>query len=323
VIFKTSIKQDNFLGTGKRVGIGVSTSDINQGVTLSYTNPYYTIDGVSRGFTAKTQKTDASRANLSRYSFDENSFAVNYGIPINEYDRIQLSVAYANIDIQANSRSPTQVTDFINTYGRTNETYSLIAAWSHDTRNKAIFADRGVLYRISSEVAVPGADLQYYKINAQHRRFIPLSRRFTISLKGEVGYGEAYDDTLEFPFYKNYFSGGVKSIRGFKQNTLGPRDSNNNSIGGAFKVLGTMELIFPPPFAANSKSFRMSLFVDVGNVFADYDTYDEGELRASAGLSVIWISPLGPLSLSFASPIEEKPNDQVESVQFSIGSAFF
>ena len=323
VIFKTSIVQDNFLGTGKRVAVSVSTSDVNQGIMLSYTNPYYTIDGVSRGFTLKSQKTDAFRANLSSYSTDQNSFAINYGIPISEYNRIQVSLQYKDITVNPLANSPVEVLDFVNTNGKQNVTYSLLAAWAYDTTNRAIFADKGVFYRISGEVAVPGGDLQFYKIRLQHKRFIPLGRRYILKVKGEVSYGEAFDETPALPFYENYYAGGVKSIRGFKTNTLGPRDSNNLPIGGALKVLGSMEFIFPPPFVANSKSFRISAFVDVGNVFKDADSFDSDELRASAGLSLIWISPLGPLSLSFAQPIKEKPGDNVESVQFSIGSTFF
>lgn len=323
VILQTSIEQDNFLGTGKKVAFAVNTSDVNRGFKISYVNPYYTEDGVSRGITFRSEETDASRANLSNYATDESLLGINYGIPLSEYNRLRFSLGAKRLQIITTDSSPTQVTDFVNTYGDENDTISLSIGWSHDTRNKAIFADRGVLHRISAEVALPGGDLEFYKVRYKHHRFVKLTKRFTLSLKGELAYGEGLGDTEGLPFYENFFAGGVKSVRGFEENTLGPRDSNGNPIGGALKVLGSAELIFPPPFNKDSKAFRVSAFVDVGNVYADLDAYDSDELRASAGLSVIWISPIGPLSLSFASPIKEKVGDETEVVQFSLGGSFF
>jgi len=323
VILQTSVTQDNFLGTGRKIAVSLNTSDINQGYKISYVNPYYTKDGVSRGFTFRSEETDATQANLSNYETDETSFHVNYGIPLSEFNRLRFSVGYKKLDLITTGNSPTEVLDFSNLHGVENETIVVSVGWSHDTRNKAIFADKGVLHRISVEVAVPGGDLEYYKVRYKHQRFIKLSKRLTLSLKGNVAYGEATGDTASLPFYENFFAGGVKSIRGYKDNTLGPRDSNNNPIGGALKVVGSFELIFPPPFNKDSKSFRLSAFMDFGNVFADADTYDEKEIRASAGLSMIWISPIGPLSLSVAAPIEEKTGDKTEVVQFSLGGSFF
>lgn len=322
-ILQTSIEQDNFLGTGKKVAVSVNTSDVNQGFKLSYVNPYYTQDGVSRGITFRSESTDASKANLSNYETDESIFSINYGIPLSEYNRLNLSLGAKRLEIITTATSPTEVVSFTDLYGNENDTISLSIGWSHDTRNKAIFADRGVLHRISAEVAVPGGDLEFYKVRYRHHRFVKLTRRFTLSLKGELAYGEGMGDTKALPFYENFFAGGVKSVRGFEDNTLGPKDSNGNPIGGSLKVLGSAELIFPPPFNKDSKAFRVSAFLDVGNVYVDADAFDSDELRVSAGLSVIWISPIGPLSLSFASPIKEKEGDETEVVQFSLGGSFF
>ena len=323
VLFNTSVRQDNFLGTGRRVGVAVTNSDITTGYSLSYTNPYYTQHGVSRGFVLKTEETDASEANLSNYKTDENEFSINYGIPINEFDRIRFGIGYKETSIVATGTSALEVTDFIAFNGEKNETVELTASFSHDTRNKAVFANKGVLHRISAQVALPSGDLQYFKVRYQHQRFIPISRKLTLFVKGEVAYGDGYDKTGALPFYENYFIGGVKSVRGFDDNSLGPRDSNNNPIGGAYRVQTSLELIFPPPFATKSKAFRLSAFIDAGNVYKDIDSFDEKTLRVSGGLSVIWISPIGPIRLSFATPIKELEGDETQVVQFSLGSAFF
>ncbi len=323
VILQTSVEQDNFLGTGRKVAFSINTSDINQGYRISYVNPYYTQDGVSRGFTFGSQKTDASQANLSNYRTDVTSLNINYGIPLSEFNRLRFSVGGKKLKIITTTTSPTEVTNFVAANGAENDTIVVSLGWSHDTRNKAIFADRGVLHRITVESAVPGGDLEFYKVRYKQQRFVKVSKRFTLSLKGDLAYGEATGETTALPFYENFFAGGVKSVRGYKTNTLGPRDSRNNPIGGALKVAGSFELIFPPPFNKESKAFRVSAFLDFGNVFANADAFDENELRSSAGISMIWISPIGPLSLSFAAPIEEKPGDDTESVQFSLGGTFF
>ncbi|VAW74445.1 Outer membrane protein assembly factor YaeT [hydrothermal vent metagenome] len=323
ILFNTSVQQDNFLGTGRRLGVAVTNSDITTGYRLNYTNPYYTQHGVSRGFVLRTEETDASRANLSNYRTDRTEFSINYGIPINEHDRIRFGLGFKETGVIAGLNSATQISDFIALNGETNQTIELTASYSHDTRNKAVFANRGVLHRISAQVALPSGDLQYFKVRYRHQRFLPISRHFTLFLKGEVGYGDGYDTTTTLPFYENYFSGGVRSVRGFDDNSLGPRDSNDRPIGGAFKVLTSLELIFPPPFATNSKALRVSAFVDAGNVYGDVDDYDSGTLRVSGGLSLIWISPVGPIRLSFAAPIKEFQGDRTQVVQFSLGNAFF
>ncbi len=323
VILSASVQQDNFLGTGKRVAVRVNDSDIGQGFSVSYTNPYYTIDGVSRGFRIASEETDASEANLADYTTDINELSVNYGIPINEYDRVRLSLGYRGTTLNETEYSPDEVLRFITENGDNFDTIRLGASWSHDTRNRALLADRGLLHGLSADAALPGGDLEFYKFRYRYQRYLPLGLDMTLMLKGELAYGEGYGDTASLPFFENFFAGGPRSVRGYAANTLGPRDSRGNPLGGAFEVVGGTEVYFPVPFIETTRQFRIGAFVDIGNVYENFDAFDAEELRYSAGISTLWLSPVGPLSLSFAAPLNDKPGDETEVVQFSLGGSFF
>jgi outer membrane protein insertion porin family len=322
VLFSTSVQQDNFLGSGKRIGFAFNNSDVNQAYSLSYTNPYYTIDGISRGFAISSVSTDASEANLSDYTTDTDAISVNYGIPINEDDRIGFKLGYESTKLNSTTLSPQEVLDFINKNGNNFDTFKLGVFWSHDTRNKAVFADRGLLHNFSGTIALPGSDLKYYKLSYVHNRFIPLSKRVTLLLKGDIGIARAYGKSDSVPFFENYFAGGTRSVRGFKDNTLGPRDSANNPLGASLKTVANAEVIFPVPFWKDTKGFRLSAFVDVGNVFDGVNNFSVKELRSSVGMSAIWLSPVGPISISLAKPINDKTGDETEAFQFTLGGTF-
>jgi len=322
VLFNASVTQDNFLGSGKRVSVAFNNSDVSSVYSFSYTNPYYTLDGISRGFGAYYRETDANQANLSDYATDTFGANVSFGIPINEFDTVRLNTEYENLTLKTTSVSPTQVTDFIGTYGDSFNSIKLTGSWSHDTRNKALFTDRGGLARFTAETAVPGSDLEFYKLNYRQQQYIPLTKAFTLSLDADIGYGDGFGGSSGLPFFENYFAGGVRSVRGFEDNTLGPIDSGGNPIGGSFKVVGNAEVYFPVPFFEDSKSFRIGAFFDIGNVFENLDDFDVNELRYSAGLSGLWLSPLGPLSISLGFPINDKAGDKVQNFQFTIGTGF-
>ncbi len=328
VLFSTSVQQDNFLGTGKSVGVYFDNSSITTGFRINYLNPYYTVDGVSRGFTVASQKTDASRANLSSYSLDTNQLSMNYGIPVNEYDRIRFDIGYKGTKVNTVDTTPVEIKNYIATNGDQFGTITVGASWAHDTRNRAIFADNGVLHSAAIELAVPGSDAEYYKLSYRYQRYTQLSRKTTLLIKGELGYGDGYGKDNNLPFFENFFAGGVQSVRGYKDNTLGPRghDASGNALdalGGSFKVTGGAEVFFTPPFAKESKQFRMGVFLDGGNVFAKVGDFKAKELRFSTGLSAVWISPIGPLSFSLAKPLNNKPGDQTQALQFSLGGTFF
>ncbi len=324
VVLGFSINENNFLGTGKRVGLTFNNSDVNQVYRLSYSNPYHTIDGVSRGFFATYRETDASEANLARYTTDEAVLGATYGIPLSEYARIRAGFDVGRTTLNATESSSTEVLDFIAASGDEYDTIGLNMRWSYDTRNRAIFADKGLTHSVSLEVSVPDSDLEYYKIGYYHQRFVPLFKSWTLSMKGDIGYGDGYGNSNELPFFKNYFAGGTRSVRGYEDNSLGPRDSQNNAIGGSMKVAGSLELLFPTPFTKQeSKSVQLSAFADGGNVYEGYEDFSADDLRYSVGVAATWLSPLGPLKFSLAYPINDQDEDDTQVFQFSFGGNLF
>lgn len=320
ILFNTSVSQDNFLGSGKRVSLAFNNSDVNTVYSFSYLNPYYTIDGVSRGFGLFYRETDAGEANISDYAVDTFGGNVSYGIPINEFDTVRLNVEYENLDISDTIYSSQEIRDFIAANGNQFDSVKLTGSWAHDTRNKTIFPDRGTLQRATAETTIPGMDLQFYKLGYEHQTFVPLTKQFTLMLNGEVGYGDGFGDFDGLPFFENYYAGGVRSVRGFEDNTLGPRDSLNEPLGGGFRLVGNVEILFPPPFFTKTNSFRMSTFLDVGNVYPSYDDFEAGELRYSVGVGATWLSPLGALTFSLARPLNDKAGDDTQVFQFTIGA---
>ena len=322
VLVNASISQNNFLGTGKRVSIAFDNSKINTLYRFAYVNPYWTIDGVSRGFGAFYRKTDASEANLSDYSTNTRGADINFGIPINEYDTVRFSVGYQGLDLKETATSPLEVTDFIDKHGNSFDDMVLIGSWSHDSRNKILFTDTGGLQTFSFETTTPGSGLQYYKLNYVQQRFFPLTRDLTLGLKGNLGYGDGFGDYDNLPFFENYFAGGVRSVRGFEDNTLGPRDSDGDPIGGSVLTVFNAEVIFPVPFVESSSGIRLSAFFDVGNVFGDYNTFSASGLKYSVGLAGLWLSPLGPISVSLGYPLNDDKDDDVQNFQFTVGTFF-
>jgi outer membrane protein insertion porin family len=322
VVLSGSITQDNFLGSGKRVGININNSNVNTNYGFSYTNPYYTVDGVSRGFSAYFRETDASQANVTNYATDVFGGSVTYGLPVNEYDRVVATLRVEATDLETTSTSSNEVLDFVTKNGRDYVTLLGSAGWSHDTRNRALFPSRGQLQSLSAEVALPGGDLNYYKLSYRHQWYQPLGGRFTMMLNGEFGYGDGYGDTDTLPFFENFYAGGIRSVRGYVSNTLGPRDSRDDPIGGDMRVVGNAELILPTPFDDYDKTLRVSAFYDIGNVFGTGQDFKAGDLRSATGLQAIWMSPVGPMTLSVASPLNDKASDETETFQFTLGTNF-
>jgi outer membrane protein insertion porin family len=321
-LFNASVTQDNFLGSGKRVAFTFDNSEVNTVYSFSYVNPYWTIDGVSRGFGAYYRKTDASQANLTDYSTDTRGLDMNFGIPVNEFDMVRFSVGYKGLDLKSNILSPAEVTDFEDTYGNSFGDIALSASWQHDSRNKVLFPDEGGLKTIALEATVPGSGLEYYKVDYTQQQFVPLTRNLTLGMKGRLAYGDGYGDYDNLPFFENFFAGGIRSVRGFEDNTLGPRDSNGNAIGGAFLTVFNIELLFPVPYLDTGSGTRLSAFLDGGNVYEDINSFDTGEFRYSVGLAGLWSSPLGPISASIGFPLNAKDGDQEQNFQFTVGTFF-
>ncbi|MHB8747237.1 MAG: outer membrane protein assembly factor BamA [Gammaproteobacteria bacterium] len=319
LLFNTSITQDNFLGTGNRVSAAFNNSRVNTIYSVGYTNPYYTLDGVSRGFNAYYRTTNAAQANIANYTTDAFGGDVNYGIPISENDTVHVSLGYENTKLKTTSYTPIEILNFVTANGDSYNNVSVRGNWSHDTRNRAILPDRGELTSVSAESSVPGLNLEYYKLGVRHQRYFPLSKKLTLSLNGEIGYGASFGKTTELPPFEKYYAGGANSVRGYQDNTLGPVGSTGQPLGGQTRVVGNIELYLPVPFMKDNKSFRLSAFVDAGNVY-DKASFKLNDLRLSTGVAAIWISPIGPLSFSLAKPFHSQPTDRTQIFQFSIGT---
>ncbi len=322
IVFSSSVSQENFLGSGKKLGFAFNNSSVERVYSFSYDNPYWTIDGVSRGFSLYKQETDAEEADVADYTTDRTGGSLRFGVPISEFDRVKVALGIQKTDLELGDSPSTQLTDFIDLEGDEHTNWDIGASWARDTRNRAVFPDRGILQRVSGEMTLPGSDLTFYKLGYKHHWYYPVSDKYTLLLKGEVGYGDGYGDTESLPFYENYYAGGIRSVRGFEDNSLGGRDSNDDPLGGDLKVVGNVEVILPVPFMKESKSVRLSGFFDVGNVWGHAETFNSNALRTSAGLSASWISPLGALTFSLAQPINKESGDEIQNFQFTFGSIF-
>jgi outer membrane protein insertion porin family len=251
-----------------------------------------------------------------------------YNVPLSEFDAFGFGVGAEQTEIGTGSFTPVEILDFIDDNGDNYNIFKLNLSLARDTRNRAIFPDRGGLRRLSGELAVPVGDLQFYKLNFTEQHYFPFSDTVSLLLSGTLGYGDGYGDTNDLPFFENYFAGGFRTLRGFRDNTLGPRASTSfsrrpRSFGGNRMILGRTELFFPVPFLdQQSKNFRMSVFGDVGNVFGSGEPLKVGELRYSTGVAAVWISPFGAISVAIAQPFNDGPDDQVQRFQFSLGAGF-
>jgi outer membrane protein insertion porin family len=320
IIFNSSITQANFLGTGKRVTVAFNNSSLATRYQLSYVNPYYTVDGISRGFDLSYQATDFEEVDTADYQTDTGIAGMTFGIPLSEFNRFNFGFQLRSIDFKLGSFASDELVEFREEEGDNFLDFELNTSWRHDSRDSALFATTGSLQTLGAEMAVPGSDLQYYKIEYRHRRYFPLYRPYVLSVNAEVGYGDGYGDSSSLPIFENFFAGGPRSVRGYKAFSLGPRDSLDEPLGGNIKLTGTAELLFPPPFTEDNRTVRLSAFLDFGNVFDD--EVDLGELRYSTGLGFSWLSPVGALSLSFATPLNDEQDDDVEKFQFTFGSTF-
>ena len=321
-LFDISIAQENFLGSGKRVGLTFNNSQVYTLYRFSYLNPYTTINGISRGFNVFYRTTDSERANLTRYSTDVYGTGVNFGLPISEYNFFNIGGEFDDTTLKTTPYTADEVYKFIDKNGDNYKSYRLTSSWRHDTRNRVLFPDSGVLQSVSIDAALPVSDLNYYKVSYKHHWLYSLAEDYILLLKGSVAYGDGYGENDDLPFFENYTAGGPHTVRGFRGNTLGPLDSNYRPLGGNLKVVGNMEIILPVPFTENVRSFRLSTFIDAGNVYAASEDFDSSEIRYSAGLSAIWLSPVGVLSFSLAKPLNDKEGDQIETFQFTLGTTF-
>lgn len=332
VVLGFNVNQPNFLGTGNRVALVVNTSSFNTVYSLSYTDPYFTPDGISRGFDIYRRDVDTSRRNSSTlnvgtYSTQSYGLGMRFGMPMSEMDFISAGLTLDLTEVELSSSSPVQYLKFCgNSSGCSSNSVVANVGWTFDSRDNILFPNRGVLQRLSADVSIPGLDLQYYKLNYQQSWYHPITSDLTFMLNGELGYADSYGGK-NYPFFKNFFAGGVNSVRGFLNSSLGPRDVNPNTgndfaVGGTKRVVGNAELFFPVPFITKSNQFRLSAFLDGGGVYGQNDSLNSEYLRFSTGVGVTWVSPFGPLKLVLAKPLNSKSYDDTQVLQFQFGQQF-
>jgi len=332
------MSQQNFLGTGKNVSVGANQSDSRTSYNFSYLDPYYTVDGVSRGFDVYFREYDLDEDDAADYSTDSLGGNVSFGYPISESQYLSFKLGYENTSISSGSFPATEITNFLATEGDDYNNFLFTGRWSESSLNRGIFADRGASQSIALELSLPGSDLSYYKLTYKGKILFPLTDTFTLRFKTELGYGDAYGSTKLFPFYKNFFAGGFDSVRGFENNTLGPRstpaaldpDQEADPFGGNILTTGSAELLFPLPFVKDTRSFETGFFLDAGNVFdtncsgsnSTCSDFDAGDLRYSVGFAATWLSGFGPLSFALATALNEEDFEDTEFFQFSFGTSF-
>ena len=315
------ISQDNFFGTGNALGIQVNTSKYNRVLNVSTTDPYFTVDGVSRTLNVYSRSSKPYLVDSGNYSLATSGAGVTFGIPFAEIDTVFVSANFEQTRITTGANMPNAYNTYIKEFGATSQSIPLSVGWARDSRDSVLAPSKGRLVRLNGEVGV--GDLRYYRNNAQFQEFFPLGKKYTLAVNAEVGYGDGLNGK-NFPVFKNYYAGGLGSVRGFQQGSLGPQDTGCTStvwcpIGGSKKVLLNTEFYVPFPGVGNDRTLRLYSFVDVGNVF---DTVELDEMRSSFGLGLSWISPVGPLRFAVAKPIRKFEGDRMQSFQFQIGTSF-
>jgi outer membrane protein insertion porin family len=316
------IRQENFFGTGNYLGLEVNTSSSNRQLVISTTDPYFTADGVSRSIDVFNRTTQPLSGQGGDYSLVTNGASVRFGVPFTETDTVYLGGGVESLNIRTGTTAlPATWQLQVDNYGAKSTSVPLTVGWSRDTRDSSLVPTRGRFQRVNGDWGV-AADIKYLRASYQIQQYIPLNKQFTIGLNGEIGWGKGLNGQ-PYPVFKNFYSGGLGSVRGFEQGSLGPRDTSTDSaIGGAKKITLNAELITPFPGAGNDRTLRMFGFVDAGNVFKETTSYSLADLRASAGVGISWISPVGPLRLGIARALRKEATDRIQTVQFQIGTSF-
>ena len=325
IILTTSIAQDNFLGSGKRVSFEFNNSSVNTRYSIGYTDPYFTIDGISLGGDAFYREVDAFDANLANYETKEYGATALFGLPVTENNRINAAINYTHTELDLFEDSSFQLLNFVDQNGDEYDLFKLSASFNYSNLNRRVLPDKGAQHRISGVISVPVLDesLEYYKFGYETKWYKGIFEDFILSLGTRLGIGDSFGDTSELPFFENFYAGGPRTVRGFEENTLGPKDNRNRPLGGDTRIVANAELILPVPFLREFKdSVRVTTFFDAGNVFGPDEDVSVGDLRYSTGLGAIWISPFGAVAASIAYPLNDEDDDQIENFQFTFGTSF-
>ena len=338
LILGANYQENNVFGTGNSVGIGINRSDFQKAFNFSFMDPYFTLDGVSRGYSVFFRESDFEERNIARFSTDSSGGSINFGYPLSEVSRLGFNLGFESTLLKEGIFPVQEISRFLAVEGNQFDLYTLTGSYVMSALNRGLLPNAGRSQSISMEMTLPGSDLEFFRVNYAGQVFFPLSRLFTLRLRADLGYGEAYGDTNVFPFYKHFYTGGMGSVRGYENNTLGPRGTPSpldtyarfDPIGGNVLVEISAEILFPLPFVKDQQQIKSTLFIDAGNVFNTNcasisvvcNGIDDGELRYSAGVAVTWITGFAPLSFALSFPFNEKSGDESEAFQFEIGRTF-
>lgn len=348
LILGANYQENNVLGTGNSLGVGVSYSKFQRSASFNFFDPYFTLDGISRGFNVYFRESNFAQANIARFTTNSYGAGVNFGFPIGETRRINFGAAAEYTEITEGAFPAQEISEDIARYGNDALNFKLNLSWTSSTLNRGLFPTRGRSQTLALEVAAPGSDRQFYKATYNGQQYFPLGQGWTARVRSRLGFGDGYGSTDSLPFFEHFFAGGFGSVRGFETNTLGPRstdpliDIDGDGIpdpiftrrpapfGGNLLIEASAELIFPLPFIENTSQFRPVLFVDAGNVFNTKcpsvsticSGFESSEIRYSAGLAVTWLTGLGPMTFGIAKPFNAGEFDEKESFQFELGRTF-
>ena len=314
------IKQENAFGSGNSLGVQVNTSKINRAIIFSTTDPYFTADGVSRTIDVY-HRTASPYQNQDYYKLVTTGGGLRYGVPFTESDTVYFGLGVENTRIVPGTNLPTSYLDYANQFGYSSTAVPLTVGWARDRRDSALAPNSGVYQRVNGEWGVSG-DVRYLRATYQYQQYFPFNKQFTGAFNAELGWGRGVGER-PFPLFKNFFGGGLGSVRGFEQASLGPRDAVTDiALGGTKKVNINAELLFPFPGAGNDRTLRLYGFFDIGNVFSADEKISVSAMRTSTGIGVSWVSPVGPLRLAIAKPLRRFAGDRIQTLQFQIGTSF-
>ncbi|WP_422823555.1 outer membrane protein assembly factor BamA [Vreelandella vilamensis] len=345
VIYGASLSQNNFLGTGNRVNVGAQRSDTFTSINFGFTDPYWTLDGISRGYNVFYRETDYEDSDISTYSTDAYGAGINFGYPISELARLNFGASVDDTTVKTYFDTASEIERYVMDEGDNAQSIKLTGSWTRNNLNRGMMPTAGSYQRISLETAAPGSDVGYYKARARAQQLFPIDddHRWALKFSGNLGYADTLGNNDPYPFYENFYAGGLGSVRGFTSNTLGQRTTpkreggRDRTMGGNILVEGSAEMIFPLPFIEDQSALQSSVFFDAGNTFLTscYDVLendadrqrcnsgvDLGDLRYSVGMGLSWLTPVGPLTFSVAEPVNDESDDDTQFFQFSLGQTF-
>ena len=315
-----SIKQENVFGSGNYLGLEVNTSKSSRTLVLSTLDPYFTIDGISRAFDLFYRTTKPINSQGEQYQLVTPGVSVRFGVPFSEYDTVFFGIGAERTEIRGTNAMPNNLYLYRLQFGAVSNSFPLTVGWTRDERDSALVPNAGSYKRVNIDWTFAG-DTRYLRTNLQYQHYWPITRQFTFAVNGEIGYGKGLAGR-PYPVFKNFYGGGLGTVRAFDQGSLGPPDVTGAYIGGNRRLNLNSELYVPVPGAGNDRTLRVFGYFDIGNVWGESEKITTDSLRASTGIGLSWISPVGPLKLSYGTPIRKRPNDRIERLQFQIGTAF-